>query len=151
MEAILEFFGIYFLCWFKFIAGPILGSVAGYNLLSTVLVTVLGMMSSVFIFTFAGQKVKKYLNLKYSRPKLKFTRKNRQIITIWKKYGEIGIAFLTPLVLTPIGGTLIMISFGVKKRRIFSQMFLSSVFWALLFSLSVEWIMAFPLFSNLFT
>ncbi len=151
MAEILKFLGIYFLCWFKFIAGPVLGSAAGYGLFTTVSVTVLGMMTSVVIFSLAGQKFKNYLKIKFSKPRPRFTKKNRRIIRIWRKYGEIGIAFLTPLILTPIGGTLIMVSFGVKKSRILSLMFVSSFFWAIFFSLSIESILEIPFFNNLFT
>ena len=150
MEELLKFLGIYFLCWIKFIAGPILGSAAGYNLFTTVFVTVFGMMSSVITFVFAGQKLKKIFESKFPNRKGNFSKKSRRIVTIWRKYGEIGIAFFTPLILTPIGGTLIMVSFGVTKGRILTQMFISSIFWALLFSLSIEWILEIPFFANLF-
>ncbi len=150
IESILKFLGIYFLSWFKFIAGPLLGSAAGYGLLETILVTVAGMMSSVIVFTFLGTKFQRFLKLRFSKPKPKFTKKNRGIVRIWKKYGEIGIACLTPLLLTPIGGTLIMVSFGVKKKRILTQMLVSAFVWATIFSLSIESILKIPFFNNLF-
>lgn len=150
MEKVLELLGIYFLCGFKFIAGPILGSAGGFGLVTTCLVTVSGMMTSVTIFALAGQKFKTYWESKFTRPKLKFSQKNRRIVNIWRKYGEIGIAFCTPLLLTPIGGTLIMVSFGVKKRRIFILMLLSAIFWSIVFSLSIETILQIEFFENLF-
>jgi hypothetical protein len=150
MEKALELLGIYFLCGFKFIAGPTLGPVAGFNLITTCLVTISGMMTSVTIFALAGQKVKTYWESKMAKPKPKFSHKNRRVVAIWRKYGEIGIAFFTPLFLTPIGGTLIMVSFGVKKRRILGLMLLSAIFWAIVLSLSIETILQIPFFENLF-
>jgi hypothetical protein len=150
MEIFLELLGIYFLCGFKFIAGPILGSAAGFGLITTCLVTISGMMTSVTIFALAGQKFKTYWESRFAKPKPKFSGKNRRIVALWRKYGEIGIAFFTPLFLTPIAGTLIMISFGVKKRRILSLMLLSAIFWAVVFTLSIETILQIPIFKNLF-
>lgn len=148
-ESLIKFLGIYFLSLFKFIAGPVLGSAAGYGVLGSIFVTVAGMMTSVFLFTLIGSKFKNYLKLRFNKKKPIFSKKNRSLVRIWKKYGEIGIAIITPLVLTPIGGTLIMISFGAKKKHIYLNMLLSSIFWATLFSFSIDQILKIPFFQNL--
>jgi hypothetical protein len=150
IESILKLLGIYFLSWFKFIAGPVLGTAAGYGVIQTIIVTVAGMMSSVITFTFIGSKFKKLIEIRFSKPKPKFSKKNRGIVKIWRKYGEMGIAAITPLILTPIGGTLIMVSFGVKKRRIFIQMLISAFLWATFFTLTIDSILKIPFFNNLF-
>ncbi|MDR7132041.1 putative membrane protein [Algoriphagus sp. 4150] len=151
MEEILTFLGIYFLCWFKFIAGPVLGSAAGYSVLERALVTIAGMMTSVMIFTLVGTKIKAIFERNFQRkPKLIFSKKNRRIVHLWRKYGEIGIAFFTPLLLTPIGGTLVMVSFGVKKRHIYLHMFWSASLWAVVLSLSIDQLLAVPFVKNLF-
>ncbi|SFA88858.1 small multi-drug export protein [Algoriphagus aquimarinus] len=151
MESILTLLGIYFLCWFKFLAGPVLGSAAGYSVWQNVLVTVAGMMTSVVIFTLVGTRIKDTLDEKiFTKPKLVFSKKNRRIVQLWKKYGEIGIALFTPILLSPIGGTLIMVSFGVKKRHIYFHMFWSACFWAVVFSLSIDHLLAVPFIKNLF-
>lgn len=151
IENILTLLGIYFLCWFKFLAGPILGSAAGYTVLQNVLVTIAGMMTSVILFTLIGSKIKAHLEVNSQRkPNLIFSKKNRRIVHLWRKYGEIGIAFFTPLFLTPIGGTLIMVSFGVKKRNIYLHMLWSACLWAVVFSLSINQILAVPFVQNLF-
>ena len=148
-ESLITFFGIYILCLFKFIAGPVLGSAAGYGFWEIILVTVSGMMSSVFIFTFLGKSLKKTLQLRFKKKSTVFSKRSRSIVSLWKKYGEIGIAFATPLFLTPIGGTLILVSFGSKKRKIFLHMFWSAIFWAIVFSLSIEQILRIPFFERL--
>lgn len=149
-ESFWTLIGIYFLCWFKFISGPVLGYVAGYSFWKTILVTVSGMMSSVILFTFVGNHFQKLIAIHWNRPKPKFTSKNRKIVRVWKKYGQIGIAFLTPLILTPIGGTLILVSFGTKKKSIYFHMLWSSILWAIFFSLSIESILRIPFFEKLF-
>lgn len=148
-DSISTLFGIYFLCLFKFIAGPLLGSAAGYRPLEIVFITVLGMMSSVMLFTFLGLRIKKLYQTKFGKPKKTFSRKSRQIVSIWRKYGEIGIAFLTPIILTPIGGTLILVSFDTKKRKIFSYMLISAILWAVALSFSINWIINIPFFAKL--
>lgn len=149
-ESLITFFGIYFLCLFKFIAGPVLGSAAGYSILEIILVSVSGMMTSVFLFTFLGKKIKHFLALRIKKKSPVFSKRSRNIVTLWKKYGEIGIALATPLFLTPIGGTLILVSFGTKKRKIFFHMFWSSLLWATFFSLSIEQLLRIPFFERLF-
>ncbi len=107
------------------------------------------MMSSVTLFTFLGTKLRVIYQSKFGKPKKIFSKKSRQVITIWSKYGEVGIAFLTPLILTPIGGTLILVSFGTQKRKIFSYMFLSALIWATFLSFSIDWIRSIPFIANL--
>jgi hypothetical protein len=148
-DSITTLFGIYFLCLFKFIAGPLLGSAAGYTPLIIIFITVLGMMSSVIFFTFLGASLKKFYQSKFGKPKKVFSKKSRRAVRIWSKYGELGIAFLTPILLTPIGGTLILVSFGTKKSKIFSYMLLSAVFWAVILSFSIDWILSIQLFEGL--
>lgn len=150
IESFLTFLGIYFLCWFKFIAGPIFGSAAGYSLLGTILITIAGMMSSVLIFTVLGKKLKVHLErILYKKKRPIFSKKSRKIVHIWKKYGEIGIAFFTPIIFTPIGGTLIMVSFGVKKGKIYTYMLCSACIWAVVFSVSISKILEIPFIAGL--
>lgn len=148
-EAILTFLGIYFLTYFKFIAGPVLGSAAGYSVPMTIFITVFGTMSSVFLFTLIGKKFQRVLQLNVTRKKQVFSKKNRTIVKLWRKYGEIGIALVTPLILTPAGGTLILVSFGTKKRKIYFHMLWSSLLWATFFSLTIDQILAIPFFQKL--
>lgn len=148
-ESFITFLGIYFLSLFKFIAGPVLGSAAGYGVVGSITVTVGGMMTSVVLFTLIGSKFKDYLKLRFNKKKPIFSKKNRTLVKVWKKYGQFGIAAITPLVLTPIGGTLIMVSFGAKKRHIYLNMLLSSLFWATIFCLSIDQILTIPFIQKL--
>lgn len=149
-ESLITFFGIYFLSMFKFIAGPLLGYAAGYSLWKIVLVTVSGMMTSVFIFTLLGSQFKRILTLRTKKKSPIFSKKNRSIIRLWAKYGEIGIAFFSPILLSPIGGTLILVSFGTKKRKIYFHMLWSAVLWSVVFGLTIDKILQIPFFGRLF-
>lgn len=134
IEEILKVVSIVLLTMLKFIAGPTLGYAGGFSFLATVCITVGGMMSSVFLFTFLGKLLRERVLVRIFRNRKRFTKRNRRFVTIWKKYGLPGVAFLTPLLLTPIGGTIVLTSFGSAKREILISMFLSAVFWALVFS-----------------
>lgn len=149
VEYIITFFGIYLMTLFKFIAGPVLGSVAGYSLLETMLVTVSGMMSSVVVFTFLGEWLKRQWDMRFNRKRLVFSKKNRRIVRVWQKSGAAGVAFLTPLLLTPIGGTLVMSSFGVHRKIILSYMLISSIWWSFFFGISIDMLLDIPFFQKL--
>jgi uncharacterized membrane protein len=149
VEYILKFLGIYLMTLFKFIAGPVLGYVAGYSLFEIMLVTVLGMMSSVFLFTYLGEWAKKQWGIRIKRKKIVFSRRNRRIVKIWQNFGAVGVAVLTPLLLSPIGGTLVLTSFGVNRRKIISYMFFSGLFWSFIFGLSIEKLLEVPFFEEL--
>lgn len=148
-EAFFTFLGIYLLCLIKFFAGPVLGAAAGYSPLEIIGVSVLGMMSSVTFFTFLGARVKKALQARRTGQKKVFTKKNRRIVRVWGSYGEIGIAALTPILLTPIGGTLILVSFGSDKKKILGYMLISGLIWGAILSFSIDWLLQFPAISSL--
>ena len=128
-ETIITFFTILLLTMLKFIAGPTLGYAAGYHYLLSVFVTVAGMMCSVLLFTFLGRILREKVIKKYFSSGKTFTKRSRRFVRIWQKYGEIGVAILTPLLLTPIGGTIMLSSTGTKKSKIVLYMLLSAVFW----------------------
>lgn len=138
IEYIFTFLGIYFLTLFKFIAGPVLGHAAGYSLIEIMAVTVSGMMSSVIIFTYLGAWVKKQWDIRVTPKRKRFTKKSRRMIKIWQKSGAVGVAFLTPLLLTPIGGTIILTTFGVERRKIIGYMLVSAIWWSFVFGISIE-------------
>ncbi|HEY8937053.1 MAG TPA: hypothetical protein VIM65_17620 [Cyclobacteriaceae bacterium] len=132
-ETILKITSVYFASMLKFIFGPVGGYAAGLNLITTVLTTVAGMMTIVVLFTFGGNWLRQNVLSKFSR-KSKFHISNKRFVTIWKKYGLVGVAILTPLILTPIGGTILAISSGSPKDKIIVYMFISAAAWSLIFS-----------------
>lgn len=134
MEELLKAIPIVLLTMFKFVFGPTLGYAAGFSYFKTVIITITGSMLSVVLFSYFGEFLRENVIRKYFPPKKKFTKRSRQSINLWRKYGLLGAAVLMPVLLTPIGGTLLAIGFGEKKERIILFMFLSAVMWALLIS-----------------
>jgi len=130
-EEILKAVPIFFLTMLKVIFGPTLGYAAHLNIITTILVTFSGMMASVLLFTFFGTWLReKILHRFEKKNQKKFTPKKRKIVTLWKKYGLTGIAVLTPLLLTPIGGTIVAVSFGSPKQKIILYMLVSAAIFA---------------------
>jgi membrane protein DedA with SNARE-associated domain len=129
-QVILKVATVYFSCMLKFIFGPLGGYAAGFTLLTTILVTVAGMMTVVFVFTFFADWIKTRIVSRFFKKRKKFSPNSRRFVTIWRKYGLIGVATLTPIVLTPIGGTLLAVSSGSPKEKIILYMFISASVWS---------------------
>lgn len=136
-EEILKAIPVYLATMLKFIFGPVGGYTAGLNILTTILSTVAGMMTIVFAFTYSGNWLRQKVFSRFLKPGNRFSDKNKRFVTIWKKYGLAGVAVLTPLVLTPIGGTILAVSSGSPKEKIIFYMFLSASFWAVIFSMAI--------------
>lgn len=135
-ELVRDYILIFTSSMFKFIFGPVIGIKEGLSLLETVSFTVFGMMTTVFILTFLGTEARKQLIARFSRNRKLFTKRNRRIVVVWRKYGAFGVSFLTPVFFSPIVGTIIVVSFGEKKRKILFYMLFSSVFWGLILTMA---------------
>ena len=133
-QVILKVLSVYFSSMLKFVFGPLGGYAAGFSLIVTILVTIAGMMTVVLVFTFFSTWIKEKVLSRIFKKRNKFSSNNRKFVTIWKKYGLIGVAALTPIILTPIGGTLLAVSSGSPKERIIFYMFVSASVWAVIFT-----------------
>ncbi|GAB3750124.1 hypothetical protein [Spirosoma pomorum] len=115
----------------KFLGGPLTGLALGLHWLETAICSALGMMISVVLITYAGTALRTLIaRFRPQKPKL-FTKRTRLAVRIWKRFGMAGIAFLTPLMLTPIGGTALAVSFGVHRGQLLLYMLLSGIGWAI--------------------
>jgi uncharacterized oligopeptide transporter (OPT) family protein len=140
----------------KFLFAPIVSLGYGFNYIQTVAVTTLGGILGILFFYFlskwiirqyrkycpivfsyfTGEKVeqaKKILNCDQP-PKRKFTRKNKIIINIRRKYGLFGIIFFTPVLLSiPIGAFLAQ-KYYSRNARVLIYMSISVVIWSFFIS-----------------
>lgn len=101
------------------------------NLPLTVVTTSLGMMTTVGIIVLFKNPIKIFFYKIYFNKRNKFTKTNRRIISIYQKFGLWGIAFATPPLLTPIGGTLVAVTRGESTQKILLTMFTSSIVWGI--------------------
>jgi membrane protein DedA with SNARE-associated domain len=137
-EEILKAFTLAYLpSMLKFVLGPLGGYAAKLHVVTTIISTVAGTMTIVLLFSFAGDWIRNNIINRFFPKRKRFSERNRRFVTIWKKYGVAGVAFLTPLILTPIGGTLVAISFGSPRNKLILYMLISASGWATVFSLAV--------------
>lgn len=118
----------------KFAGGPLTGLALQLGWVETAICSVIGMMLTVSLIVFSSDFIQK-IWVKFFPKKeqaKKFTKMNRLAIKTRRKFGLIGIALLTPLLFTPIGGTAIAMAFRYEKREIIIQMFISAVAWAII-------------------
>ncbi len=121
----------------KFFGGPIAGFLTGIPIQKTVFLSAGGMMIAVIITTIFAKGINKYLDSRAKTKKIIFTKSARFKVKIWQKLGLFGIALLTPPLFTPIGGTLMALSFKVNVFKMIGYMLISSIFWGYLVSLAI--------------
>ncbi|TPE45135.1 small multi-drug export protein [Pontibacter mangrovi] len=122
----------------KFFGGPLTGASLGLSYVETVLLTVAGMMTSVVIFSVVGRAASKWFSARRrARRQPVFNKKSRRIVQVWQRFGVPGVAFLTPILLTPIFGTIVAALFGAPRKNIFIHMLWSAVFWSAILNLMV--------------
>ena len=118
----------------KFVAGPLAGFGLGLSMVETIVCTWLGMMTTVTIMLTVGRfLVQQISRLNVQKPKL-FSGRARYAVRVWQRFGIIGIAVMTPLLFTPIGGSLLALSFKVPTARVLFFMAVSGIFWAIVFT-----------------
>ena len=135
IDELLKYLAVFATSMIKFIGGPLLGAGSGIGFVETILLTFFGMMTSVVLFsTLLGDRFKNWLSSTIYKNQKVFSNKSRRIVRVWKSYGLQGVAFLTPILFSPIVGTLIASSFGETRKRIFIYMMVSAIFWSVLLS-----------------
>lgn len=140
LEKILTYLGIYLLACVKSIFPPLMGPAAGMQPWEIIAITVAGLMTSVTLFTFLGEKIKKNVIPLFIKKQKKFSPQSRRMVRVWTKYGILGTCFLTPLILSPIGGSLLVSTVGAPRKQVFLYMFLFGLFWATIWTYSVDWL-----------
>jgi hypothetical protein len=136
-EEILKSIPVYLSSMLKFILGPIGGYAARLHIITTIMVTITGMMTSVVAFTYFGEWIRTRVLDRLFPNRKKITVQNPKVLAIWKRFGLTGIAALTPLFLTPIGGTILALGSGSSKEKIIIYMFISATAWSVLFTVTI--------------
>lgn len=141
MATMLKYFSVYFLSGLKFVFGPALGIIAyELPLLAVIGLTSCGMMTTVYLFTFFGDEIRRFLLRFKKKEKKVFTKRNRQFIKIWKRFGLKGVCLLTPLILTPPGGGLLINILSSEKSLIIRWMWISALFWSTIICILAKYV-----------
>lgn len=118
----------------KFFGGPIAGAILKLTWIETAICSAIGMMFTVLILTYVGSGIQEMMKKRRKTPPKKFTRTNRIAVNIWRKFGIVGIAFLTPPLFTPLFGPILAVAFRVPRPAIFLWMSASAIIWGLAIS-----------------
>jgi hypothetical protein len=103
-------------------------------MLETIVCTWVGMMFTVTVMLTIGRfLVQQIARIRIQKPKL-FSGRVRYAVSIWQRFGIKGIAVMTPLLFTPIGGSLLALSFKVPTPRVLFFMAISGIFWSIVFT-----------------
>jgi hypothetical protein len=135
LPGILELAGIFLLAASKFAVavGILVSPVTNYSYFESVIMLILGGFTGILFFYFFSNWVNKVLNKLFKKKKEKkvFSKKVRRFINIKNKYGLIGIALITPLVISIPVGSFIASRFFSKNKYTLLFMLGGVLFWAL--------------------
>ena len=127
---LMKYIIVYLISMFKFIGGPAFGAAYDLNLIGIVIMTVLGRRTTVVVISFFGIRLRNWMQKKFKTDKKTFSRRNRRIVRIWRGYGEFGVSFFTPVLFSPIIGTLLVTALGGRRNKVLTYMLISAIFWA---------------------
>lgn len=101
------------------------------------LLTMIGGILGIIIFTQIGYDLEKWLVKRFPRWFKRFTLKNRILVKLRRNWGIWGISFLTPILLGIPVGVALCLTLTTDKRKIIRPMILSLVVWTLIFLMFV--------------
>lgn len=128
-EELIKFISAYLMSMLKFIAGPAMGAAFGFSFLQTYSATVLGMMTTAVLVTYFGKPIRAFYNNLFAKKRKKFTKSNRRFVYLWRNYGVMGVAMLTPVIFLPVVGMLLMTLWEKRKAKALGWMLFSALFW----------------------
>jgi hypothetical protein len=107
-----------------------------------------GVTSGVFgIFTFMflstiilhfWQWIKGQLGIKRVKPKKVFSKRARMMVRIKTKYGLVGIALLSPLIISLPVGVFLAMRYFKNKKKVFVYMLGGVIIWSLIYASSAS-------------
>jgi len=121
---------------FKYLVAVMMALGMGLNFFWSVITCTFGGMLGVVTYTLAEEILRKRIMAFRRRKGKKMFRVNRTsrlIIKIKHHHGLLGIAFLTPVLLTVPIGTIAALALGYHWRELFIYMFFSFLGWSFFF------------------
>ena len=130
LREFLELLAIFGLSAIKFgIAGVPAAVFAQLSVFKALTVTISGGFTGTIVFTYLSEWIikgfriirNKFFPVSTPKPKIKFTRTNRLIVSLKTKFGLTGLAIITPLLLSIPLGTFLAIKYYPNKQKIISH------------------------------
>ena len=147
MEEILQIIFVAIISSVKFVTAAPVALAYGLNYIQTLGITAVGGIVGVFFFFYLSQwliaKISAYKNKLYflfgvnaGEPKKRkvFNWRNRMIVKVVRNFGLIGIAAITPALLSIPLGTFIAARYFRNHRKVVAYLCVSVIFWAFVFS-----------------
>lgn len=135
---LLKIISVFLLSTVKFgLAGVPAAIAAGFPFFKAITVTVSGGVTGAFVFTYLSEWIIigfGKLRVKLfgpPKPKKKFTRMNRLIVTVKRKFGLMGLSIITPSILSLPLGCFLAVKYYHNKQKILLYMSVSVIVWAL--------------------
>ena len=132
-----ELISVFLLSTVKFVLGSVpLALGFGFPFIKSFIVTSSGGALGVFLFVNSSDylihkwKERQSTHNKITPLKKKFTSKNKLIVKVKRRFGLIGIAFLTPLLLSIPIGSFLAVRYFKNKTKVQLYLICSVVFWA---------------------
>ncbi len=144
IELILKYLSVAGLASLKMVPAVALAGSENLSAAETFFSLVAGGITGVSVFTYFGKKIRDAIqNFRNKRTKKKVLTKNkirrmRLIIKIWRRFGILGVAFLTPPFFSPPIGPAIAIAFGERPKRIIIFLSISVILWSFGFAILEE-------------
>jgi hypothetical protein len=107
-----------------------------YNYLQCILTSCAGAIFSTIVFTYLSDGIIKWWEkfkdkwITKKGPKKHFTKSNRRIIKIKNRFGLVGIAALTPILLSIPLGAFLAERFYKDKKKVIIYISIATVFWS---------------------
>lgn len=98
-----------------------------------ILITLLGGLFGVVIFTQIGYDIEKWVIRKFPKKFKRFSFKNRLLVKLRRRGGIIGISFLTPILLGIPLGVALCLTLTTDKKSVIKPMIISLLLWSLAF------------------
>jgi len=116
-----------------------------FSFLETVFWTNVGGIAGVYFFAFLSEKLIAWWKRTFQRSNRKilqddqqvkktFTRRNRRIVRTKMKYGLIGIAVITPFLLSIPVGVFLVVRYYRTSRYKFLYLIAANMFWSLIYT-----------------
>ena len=107
----------------------IIASIFFYFSWKSIFLTFIGGFLDVYLITQLGRDIERFLIKKFPGKFKRFSRKNRLLARFRRRWGIVGISFITPMVLGIPLGIIICLGITTNKWLIIKYMTLSILFW----------------------
>jgi hypothetical protein len=113
--------------------------------METILWTNVGGLAGIYFFAFLSEKLLSWWNRTFRRSNKKnlddhqqqkkvFTRRNRRIVRVKQKYGLIGIALITPFLLSIPVGVFLVVRYYRTSRTKFLYLIAANLLWSIIYT-----------------